>query len=87
MYKSYHESQPGVIRSTGEPAILRFWEAADGSGMWLQSNCWGKLGTSNWTLGGVDYMKELGGVEVEPGFWVLEKPATAYIKFSDMRRS
>jgi hypothetical protein len=30
-------------------------------------------------------MKELGGVEVEPGFWVFEKPVTAYIKFSDMR--
>ena len=43
MYKSYHESAPGVVRSTGEPAISRFWEAADGSGMWRQSNCWGNI--------------------------------------------
>lgn len=41
MYKTYYESAPGVIRSTGEPAISRFWEAA-GGGMWCQSNYWDK---------------------------------------------
>jgi hypothetical protein len=35
MYKTYYEPPPGVIRSTGEPAISRYWEADDGSGMWL----------------------------------------------------
>jgi len=24
-YKTYFEPQPGVIRATGEPAILKFW--------------------------------------------------------------
>lgn len=85
MYKRYYEPSPGIIRSTGEPAISRYWEAADGSGMWVQSNCWGKSGTSNWTLGTREYMQSIGGVEVEPDFWFFDKPVTAYIKFSDMR--
>ena len=85
MYKTYYESPPGVIRSTGEPAISRYWEAADGSGMWRQSNYWGKSGTSDWTLGSRESMQSKGGVEVEPDFWFFDKPATAYVKFSDMR--
>jgi hypothetical protein len=83
MYKTYYESQPGVIRSTGEPAISRLWEAADSSGMWRQSNYWGKIPPNDWTLGGRDAMKALGGVEVEPDFWFFDKLVTGYVKFSD----
>ena len=85
MYKTYYESAPGVIRSTGEPAISRCWEAPDGSGMWRQSNYWGKLPTPDWTLGGRDAMKAMGGVEVEPDFWFFDKLVTAYVKFSGMK--
>jgi len=85
MYETYYESAPGVIRSTGEPAISRLWKAADGSGMWRQSNYWGKSGTTNWTLGTREHTQSKGGVEVEPDFWFFDKPATAYVKFSDMR--
>jgi hypothetical protein len=84
MYKTYFESAPGVIRSTGEPAISRLWEAADGSGMWRESNYWGKSGTNDWTLRSPEYMQSIGGMEVEPGFWVFERTITAFIKFSDM---
>ncbi len=85
MYRTYYESAPGVIRSTGEPAISRYWGAADGSGMWTQSNYWGKSGTRERTLGTREHMQSIGGVEVEPDFWFFDKPATAYVKFSDMR--
>jgi hypothetical protein len=85
MYKSYYEPSPGVIRSTGEAAISRYWEAADGSGMWVQSNYWGKTGTSVRTLGTKEYMQSIGGVEVEPDFWFFDRPIAGYIKFSDVR--
>ncbi len=52
MYKTYFEPSPGVIRSTGEPAISRFWEADDGSGMWRQSNYWGNTSSNDWSLNG-----------------------------------
>jgi len=51
MYNTYYEPQPGVIRSTGEPAISRYWEAADGSGMWRQSNYWVPTLTGLWEGG------------------------------------
>ena len=85
MYKTYYEPAPGVIRSNGEPAISRFWEDADGSGMLRQSNYWGKSGTSDSTLGSREFMQSKGAVEVEPDFWVFDKPVCAHIKFSDMR--
>jgi hypothetical protein len=85
MYKTYFESAPGVIRSTGEPAISRLWETDDGSGMWRQSNYWGKSGASDWTLGSPEYMQSIGAVEVEPGFWVFEQTITGFVKFSDVR--
>src|SRR5208337_1674279 len=85
MYKTYYESAPGVIRSTGEPAISRYWGAADGSGMWTQSNYWGKSGTRERTLETREHVRGEGGVEVEPDFWFFDKPATAYVKFSAMR--
>lgn len=80
MYKSYFESAPGVIRSTGEPAISRYWEAADGSGMWRQSNYWGNMTSSISSLKGA-----VGGREVEPGFFVFDRLRTGFIKFRDVR--
>ncbi len=48
MCKRYYESAPGVIRSTGEPAISRFWEAVDGSGMWRQGAAMGFWKSKEW---------------------------------------
>jgi hypothetical protein len=76
----YYEPPPGVIRSTGEPAISRYWEAADGSGVTRQSNYWGNLTSSIWPLKGA-----VGGREVEPGFFVFDRLLIAFAKFSDMR--
>ena len=80
MYKTYYESAPGVIRSTGEPAISRFWEAADGTGMWRQSNYWGNMTGSISSLKGA-----VGGREVESGFFVFDRLRTGFIKFRDVR--
>jgi hypothetical protein len=80
MYKTYYESAPGVIRSTGEPAISRSWEAADGTGMWRQSNYWGNMTSSISSLKGASV-----GREVEPGFFVFDHLVTGFVKFSDMR--
>jgi hypothetical protein len=85
MYKTYYESAPGIIRSNGEPAVSRLWQAADGSGMWRQSNYWGKSGTTDWTLVSREHMQSKGGVEVEPDFWFFDELVTAYVKFSDFR--
>jgi hypothetical protein len=85
MYETYYESAPGVIRSTGEPAISRLWRAADGSGMWRQSNYWGKTGTTDWTLVSREHMQSKGGVEVEAEFWFFDKLITAFVKFSDLK--
>ena len=79
-YRAYFESAPGVIRSTGEPAISRCWEAADGSGEWRQSNYWG-----NMTVSIVSLDDTVGGREVEPGFFVFDRLRTGFVKFSDMR--
>jgi hypothetical protein len=57
MYKTYYESAPGLIRSNGEPAVSRLWQAADGSGMWRQSNYWGKSGITDWTLVSREHMQ------------------------------
>jgi hypothetical protein len=79
--ETYYESAPGVIRSTGEPAISRFW--ADGTGMWRQSNFWGKSGPRDYAFGSREFMQSKGGVEVEPDFWLFDEPVTAYTKFPD----
>ena len=41
MYKTYYESAPGVIRSTGELAISRFWQGSLYPS--LNRNNWGKI--------------------------------------------
>jgi hypothetical protein len=81
-YKTYYEPPPGVIRATGEPAISRYWEAADGNGMTRQSNYWGKMPDGDWQLAGA---AKMGGREIEPGFFVFDRLLTGFVKFSDMR--
>jgi len=67
--------------------ISFYKQSLDRRGMWRTSNHWGQLGRSNWTLGSPEFMRSLGGREVEPGFWYFDKPVTGYVGIDDMHWS
>jgi len=83
-FRQYLVSRPATRRTGGQALISVYQEALDGSGMWRTSNHWGTMTSTKWMLGSPEYMESIGGLRVEPEFWLFNEPVTGWVRFADM---
>jgi hypothetical protein len=71
---------PAGFNRAGEPLYSYYWKSADGRGMYRQSNHWGRMNTSVWSLKGP------GGYSASPNEFKMFYGGmpTGYIDYLDM---